>query len=174
MERCGHIVETPNRTILELKYLSINTIKKYMKLPIAPYWNWNCFSKCSTNNAVPPNRTILELKSKIIAHIFIPSVSQSHHTGIEMDVYWSGKDAGKSPNRTILELKWLLSQQIAQTSFLPIAPYWNWNAYEQGGGCCYATPNRTILELKSGRYPSFLCFLSTPNRTILELKCSQL
>ena len=53
-------------------------------LPIEPYWNWNWFYGVSYGLAIPPNRTILELK-------------QIAYAAWELTC--------RSPNRTILELK---------------------------------------------------------------------
>ncbi len=79
------ILESPNRTILELKLVICSRQLRGWQLQIAPYWNWNEKTTIERNwwNR-SPNRTILELKLKYLQ---------------------TKAETGGTPNRTILELK---------------------------------------------------------------------
>jgi len=115
---------------------------------------------------------------------FAPNrLSQSHHTGIETCFSQSSRCKRHAPNRTILELKLILSVRLIGVkmtpnrtilelkhqspgsisnyrSNLPIAPYWNWNTIAVVLlQMIFFSPNRTILELK----PVNILFSSSVN-----------
>ena len=139
-----------NRTILELKLIYIGIVKYPVFLLIAPYWNWNIIiqERYSSPN-LSFNRTILELKpqncdlcSFHICLLIAPYWNWNMNDwGFSMSVirlliapYWNWnlkeiQDTKiKMPfNRTILELKLLLYDNVVNISVLLIAPYWNWN-----------------------------------------------
>ena len=97
---------TYNRTILELKRFSTNSLKSFPSLIIAPYWNWNKDRQLHYKWHSAYNRTILELKRNSIVITITVAISY---------------------NRTILELKLDFSAVWYWVNSLIIAPYWNWN-----------------------------------------------
>ena len=54
---------------------------------------------------------------------------QSNHTGIETSKFNLQSLMTRSSNRTILELKRIIEQEIQKVKQLPIEPYWNWNLH---------------------------------------------
>ena len=142
--------KTLNCTLLELKPTRNSMESSCYFLLIAPYWNWNSSSTCSSwllrQLLIAPywnwNLINLECKSCICCLLIAP--------------YWN----------------WNSSVVLAARSWigLLIAPYWNWNVFKLDLWYNVASLNCTLLELKRKSKRSWRKKPWALNCTLLELK----
>ena len=101
------IAESLNRTILELKCISID---EYISERIDSQ----------------SYHTGIEIIKQMTDYDLL-TASQSYHTGIEILEYLLRRGFDKTLNRTILELKLWIKLFFSLLGSLSIVPYWNWN-----------------------------------------------
>ena len=167
-------IRSTNRTILELKHRCYYRRCCWIRLPIAPYWNWNQVRQRVAIEWFTTNRTILELKL-----IFINGSRLTFLLPIAP--YWNWNHGRNwrwavGPYLPIAPYwNWnnYINEQLEVRWRLPIAPYWNWNM------------RKRLLPLLRPNYQSHHTGIETlirewlalayppTNRTILELKRKQ-
>ena len=121
-----------NCTLLELKhrYPTLSTVYPYVR--IAPYWNWNLYTKVGINEA-----TLFELHLTGIETLIRLILHSS--TFVRIAPYWNWNFDIASDNS---------GEQLVR-----IAPYWNWNTESERECVRAESSNCTLLELKRASRP---------------------
>ena len=124
------VIEGFNRTFMELKVLLGLGYSCDPLVSIAPLWNWKCSCHGSCGLTLRFNRTFMELKVRSVTdNVYLPWF-QSHLYGIERILQRNNKTHINCFNRTFMELKGKFTRTFTVTSFVSIAPLWNWKLYK--------------------------------------------